>query len=410
MLKIVYFYQYFSTPKGSWGTRVYEFAKYWVEQGHEVTVITSVFAKSDLKANGFIDEQIIDGIRVKIINVKVNNKSSIFTRLYSFIKYGLVASYYALSLPADVVIASSGPLTVGIPGLISKYIKKRKFVFEVRDLWPDAIIELGGLKNKFAQNIAYKLERACYKAADLIVVLSPGMQDNIKQRFNLDKIISVTNSANIDLFSRPINSIKVPDYFSSHLIAIYTGNIGTTNNSELLYNAAKELMRQGNKQIKIVLVGDGKQKEFLKSKAKEEGVSNFIILDLMPKTELVALLQKSFVSLIPLASAPLLDTSSPNKLFESLAAGLPVVQTTQGWIKSFLTENSCGFTIDATDPVGLANLLIELSANRELISEYVENARIIAVQQFDKNILAKKMLDGVLSVLPNENLRTAYKF
>ncbi|UKJ07225.1 glycosyltransferase family 4 protein [Solitalea lacus] len=410
MLKIVYFYQYFSTPKGSWSTRVYEFTKYWVEQGYDVTVVTSIFAKSDLKASSFIEDQIIEGVRVKVINVKIDNKKTFFTRVLSFLKYCSVASFFALSLPADVVIASSGPLTVGIPGLVAKYIRRRKLIFEVRDIWPDAIIELGGLKNKFSRNLAYKLERACYKAADLIVALSPGMQENIQKRFNIGKVISVTNSANIDLFATPAFSPKMPGFFNTHKVAIYTGNIGKTNNSELLYLAAKELMIRGQDHIKVVLVGDGQQKEMLKNRAKIEGIHNFIVLDLMPKTELVALLQCSFVSLIPLASAPLLDTSSPNKLYEALAAGVPVIQTTQGWIKRFLDDNKCGFTISASDHYGLATLLNELSLNHEIIKLYGENAKRIAIQQFDKNILAERMLDGILSVCEKGKLSTVYKF
>jgi len=115
-MKIVYFYQYFSTPKGSWGTRVYEFAKEWVKEGHEVTVVTSVYSKSDIKAEKLIEDQYFEGIHVKIINVTIDNKQPFLKRIWSFIQYSLLSSYYALTLPADIVIASSGPITVGLPG------------------------------------------------------------------------------------------------------------------------------------------------------------------------------------------------------------------------------------------------------------------------------------------------------
>src|SRR5690606_15584636 len=152
-MKIVYFYQYFSTPNGSWGTRVYEFAKEWVDQGHEVTVVTSIYSKSDLVAEKLVEDQVFEGIKVKVLNVIIDNKQSFIKRILSFIKYSLLSSYYAIKLPADVVIASSGPITIGIPGLISKYIRGRKLIFETRDLWPEGAIELGIIKNKNIKKI-----------------------------------------------------------------------------------------------------------------------------------------------------------------------------------------------------------------------------------------------------------------
>lgn len=229
-MKIVYFYQYFSTPKGSWGTRVYEFAAEWVKQGHDVTVVTSVYSKSDLKAEKFIEDQDFDGIKVKIINVTIDNKQPFLKRIFSFIQYALTSSWFALTLKADVVIASSGPITVGIPGLIAKYVRGRKLVFETRDLWPEGAIELGIIKNPMIKKLSYWFEKKCYNASSLIVSLSSGMREHIVARHGHPNVIDVTNAANIELFStpQPFNSkgeIEAKKY------AIYTGNIGDVNNS-----------------------------------------------------------------------------------------------------------------------------------------------------------------------------------
>ena len=151
-MKILIFYQYFSTPKGSWGTRIYEFAKDWVKEGHEVTVVSSIYTKSDLKAKRLLETQFFDGIQVRVINVRIDNKQSIPKRIYSFIAYAVIASWYAVTLPANIVIASSGPITVGLPGLIAKWIRGRKMVFEARDLWPEGAIELGVIKNTVIKN------------------------------------------------------------------------------------------------------------------------------------------------------------------------------------------------------------------------------------------------------------------
>jgi glycosyltransferase involved in cell wall biosynthesis len=393
-MKILYFYQYFSTPKGSWGTRVYEFASEWVKQGHEVTVITSVYSKSDIKAEKFIDDQVFEGIKVKIINVSIDNKQPFHKRILTFLQYAITSSWFALTLKADVVIASSGPITVGIPGLIAKYLRGRKLVFETRDLWPEGAIELGIIKNSVVKKIAYWFEKKCYNASSLIVSLSSGMRKHIQEIHNHPNVIDVTNAANINMFSTPKPFIGrsqiVPKKY-----AIYTGNIGEVNNSIWLLEAAIELKKLGREDIKILLIGEGKQRNELVEKAQKLQLSNFIRWDLIPKEDLVGLIQQSLVSLVPLKGTPVLDKSSPNKFFESLAAGIPVIQNTNGWMKDFLSEHGVGFTLDPNDSKALAETLIYLEANPSLLSEMGMKASLVASKEFDKVNLANKMIEAI---------------
>lgn len=394
-MRIVYFYQYFTTPKGSYGTRVYEFTKNWVQQGHDVTVVTSVYSKSDIKATHFLESQIIDGIHLKIINIRIDNKQSFIKRIFTFLVYSFFSIYYSLTLKFDVVIASSGPITAGIPGLFAKIFRGKKMVFEVRDLWPEGPIELGILNNKFIQKLSYWFERMCYKHSKLVVALSPGMQSNIVERYPKTNVISVTNSANIALFSSPKKELEHPT-LKGKKYAIYTGNIGRVNNSDLLMRAAQKLNEISRNDIHIVLIGDGQQKSDLAAKA--EGISNFHILDLMPKKDLVNFVKNAFVSLIPLHNTPMLSTSSPNKLFESMAASVPVIQTTNGWIKDLLDSVQCGFTVSPTDETELVEKLILLADHPEMVYKFGLNAQQFAQSNFDKDILSNKMLNAILSI------------
>lgn len=396
-MKILYFYQYFTTPRGSYGTRVYEFAKRWVDKGHQVTVVTSVYAKSDIRASGFVDRQRHDGIDVRVINVRIDNRQRILSRIWSFIHYMCVSCWFALTLPADVVIASSGPLTAGVPGLVARYLRRRKFVFEVRDLWPEVAVELGIIKNRLLIKLAYWFEKRCYRASSRIIALSPGMKADINRRFGLDNITSVTNSANISLFGEPVKNPDLKD-LNPYTYAIYNGNIGEVNNSLWLYDAASMLASRNRHDICIVLAGDGQQKEALAKRAEDEGISNFILLGLVPKNQLVGLIQNALVSLVPLKGTKVLDTSSPNKFFESLAAGVPVVQNTNGWMKDYLAENNVGFTLDPDDPSSLADLLIKLHDNPGIVKEMGARAKMLAVRDFDKDILADRMLEVLVSV------------
>ncbi len=394
-MRIVYFHQFFSTPQGSWGTRVYEFCKDWAAAGHDVTVVTSTFAKSDLVTTRLVEDQEFEGFKVKVIDLKMNNKESVAKRIRSFVVYAALCTWYAVTLRADVVIASSGPITIGIPALAARWIRRRKLVFEVRDLWPDGAIEMGLLQNKTIQRAAYALEAACYRSADHIVCLSPGMVDNIVGRFGVRDISSITNAADLDLFGTPRQATDLPAVFADHKVAIYTGNIGHVNNSDLLLRASRLLTERGRTDIAIVLVGDGQLKEQLIAERDELGLTNLVFCDLMPKVDLVALIQRSFVSLVPLRGQPILDTSSPNKLYESLAAGKPVIQNTRGWIKTLLDDNQCGFTVDATDETELADRLEQLADDPTLTATMGSNGRSLAEREFDQNILSARYLSVI---------------
>ena len=394
-MKILYFYQYFSTSEGAWGTRVYEFAKHWVSLGHQVSVVTSVYAKSDLKGEGLVGRQQVEGIDLHVINIRIDNKQSKGRRIITFIQYAVISSWYALTMKADVVIASSGPITVGIPGLVARWIRRRKLVFEARDLWPEGAVKLGILKGPLTIRVAYGFERLCYKSSRAIIGLSPGIQLDIQKRFPELRVECVTNAVNISLFS----SLEAePHDLVKGAYAIYFGNLGEVNNSNYLLDAASDLIKRGRTDISIVLIGDGQLRVALKERAVKQNLVNVRFYDLMPKSKLVGYVRNALASVIPLKPLPVFDTSSPNKLFESLAAGIPLIQTSQGWIKTFVEEHKVGFTVDGHHPADLADKLVFLKDNPEVAAKMGREASRVAARFFDKDYLAEKMLNILKSV------------
>ena len=137
---------------------------------------------------------------IKVINIKISNKQS-FLQSSTFIIYTIFSTYYSLSIKSDVIVSSSGPITVGIPALISKFLINKQYIFEVRDLWPEAPEMLVVLKNKILISLSYKFEELCYKYSSLIVVLSDGMKKYFT-KISRKTICTITNSANIYLFNR----------------------------------------------------------------------------------------------------------------------------------------------------------------------------------------------------------------
>ncbi len=280
-------------------------------------------------------------------------------------------------------------------------------MFEIRDLWPEGAIELGIIKKSWMKKLAYWFEKKCYMASSFIVTLSPGMTQNIKRRFGFSNVDDVTNAANIKLFSTPVPFIS--SLIKPKSYAIYTGNIGMVNNSYWLYNAAKILKTRGREDIVILLIGEGQQREELVKLASRENVNNFIRLGLMPKSELIAYIQQAFVSLVPLKGTPVLDTSSPNKFFESLAAGIPVIQNTQGWMKDFLIEYNVGFTLNPNEPAQLADKLMWMKDNLEATTRMGNNGLLIAERLFDKDYLADKMLNILKQVHESTKSLSSYR-
>jgi glycosyltransferase involved in cell wall biosynthesis len=288
-----------------------------------------------------------------------------------------------------VVIASSGPITVGIPGLTARWLRGRKLVFEARDLWPEGAVKMGILKNPILIKLAFGFEKLCYQNSDVIIGLSPGIQKDIQSRFPFAQVKNVTNAANISLFGSPQ---KYKGTLPIRSYALYFGNIGEVNHSVFLVDAARILLERGRDDIQILLIGEGQLKAQIKARAQEEKLYNFACMDLMPKSMLVGYIQHALASVIPLKPIPVFDTSSPNKLFESMAAGVPVIQTTQGWIKEFITAHKVGFTVDGHQPSQLADVLIELKDNPEKAREIGKRGMETASRFFDKDYLADKML------------------
>jgi glycosyltransferase involved in cell wall biosynthesis len=267
-------------------------------------------------------------------------------------------------------------------------------VFEVRDLWPQGAIELGIIKNPLLVQLAYRFEKFCYRSADMIVTLSPGMKDEVLVKLPQKKVISITNAANIELFSTSVELDLSKYGLEPKKYALYAGNIGKVNNVEWMLEAAK-LLTEAKSEIKIVFIGDGQLKSYLEGRKESENIANLVFLPLMPKTELVGFIQNAMVSLVPLANTPVLATSSPNKLFESLAAGVPVIITTQGWMNEFVEEEKVGVYVDPDSSQGLYKVLID--GNDFLVGDrgfYVEVAR----KNFDKVQLANTFLEEVKSI------------
>lgn len=397
-MTLLYLYQYFGTPNGGWSTRVYEMCKRWVQQGHNVTVLTTPYDKSDIRATKFIEHQHYDGIHVIVVNLVQSNKHSLIRRMYTFCMFSLISIYFVLRLKYDAVIASSGPITIGIPGIIAARIRRKPLVFEVRDLWPRGAVELQILKNTTLIKIAFFFERLCYTSSKLIVACSQGMADDILRRYPAANVIIVSNACDIELFQRPVN-FNVPSFVNNRSIILYTGSIGLMDDCSQIIEGARILAEQSFDKAVIVFLGEGAERKKLEEKTKSLGLNNVFFLGLIPKTEVIGWLQKATATLVVFKNVPVLDTSSPNKFFDSLATGIPVIQTTGGWLRKLIEQSNAGINVEANNPLSMADAIREICNNAEFRNKAAENAKQLAKARFDRDSLAKHMIDEISHVI-----------
>jgi glycosyltransferase involved in cell wall biosynthesis len=394
-LRVLYFYQYFTTPKGAWSTRAYEFARRWVECGDEVTVVTSVYDKSDLRPSGLVERFDVDGIEVIVLNIRLSNKHGIAQRLYTFAMYALLASWYAIRVSADVVVASSGPITVGIPGVIARYVRRRPFVFEVRDLWPEGAIQLDILRGQVPIRLARWFERLCYRTASSVVALSKGQADWIRRDHALDELHIVPNASDNALVEAVGRLEQRPDWAEGRHLVLYTGTLGLIDDCAQILDIAHLLQERGRDDVQFVIIGDGKERAPLEQRAAREVLDHVHFLGLKPKEDVMRWLQEATCALFVVKDVPFLATASPNKLFDAFAAGVPVVQATQGWIKDLLDRERCGLTVPQSDPAAMAEAVLRLVDDPDLRESMGANARRVAREEFDRDLLAEKM-HGIL--------------
>jgi glycosyltransferase involved in cell wall biosynthesis len=388
-MRIIIFYQYFGTPKGKWSTRIYELSKRWINNGYKVTVVTSPYEKSDITANNRIERQNIDGIDLIIINYPDSNRLPVIKRVKNFIMFSVISVWFALSEPYDIIISSSGPITVGVPALIAKWFRRKKFIFEIRDLWPQGAVELGLLKNKMLIKIAYFFEKLCYVNSEYVIAASQGMKDDLINRFPDLKVEVISNAADIELFDKKPDKNLLPFWVGEKKIILHFGSMGLIHNCMQLINGVIELKRRGREDFWVIFIGEGAERKELEEKARRYKLKNVKFLGLMPKRNLVKWVVSSEATVLTTLDNPVQNTCSPNKIFDSFAAGVPVIQTTTGWIKELIEREKCGINVTPNDAYSMAEGILQILDDTDLRNELAYNAKRVANEYFDRKKLAE---------------------
>lgn len=411
-MHILYIHQYFASRKGRTGTRSYEFSRHLVRKGHRVTMITSGLANTEFPVpqGKRYGEHEIDGIRVVSVaggynDPHVGTALNGWRRMLKFYEFARVASKVARELDKpDVVFATHTPLTVGLAGISVSRQFEIPFVFEVRDLWPEALVNVGALKNPAAIWWLGRMARKIYRQADRIVALSPGMKDGIVRAGICPlKVTVIPNSSDLDLFRPDLDGsasrqrLGLGDRFA----AVYFGAMGLANGLDYVIEAARILSERKQDHIVLVLHGGGGKRDELEAMARQYHLRNVVFSDLVPDKEEVARIVAGCNACMTIYRAAKEQTWSPNKMFDALAAGRPVLINVGGWLGETIERNACGRCLASDRPETLAETLVELSRNPALCEEMGRNARALAERDFDRNLLATRLENLLVQTVAN---------
>jgi glycosyltransferase involved in cell wall biosynthesis len=403
-MRILYLHQHFTTPQGSGGIRSYEMAQRCVKEGLRVTMVCG--KHSDGVSGLMIPFKWgrrsgnVDGIDIIEYNLSYSNNDSFLKRTFLFLLFSFRAVIVSLTHKYDIIFATTTPLTAGIPGIFARWLRGKRFIFEVRDLWPELPKAMGVIKNPLILIIMEILEWATYKSAHKLIGLSPGICKGIEAKgISSDRILEIPNGCDIELFSKDIKKWRPVGTHLEDLLFIFSGAHGLANGLNSVLDAVKVLEYRGVNGYKIIMIGNGKQKKELVTRAINEKLDDKIIfLDSIPKESLIGLFRSCDVGLQILANVPAFYFgTSPNKFFDYLAAGLPVLTNYPGWIANLIVENRCGIVCEPDDPEKFADQVVNILKNRFDLVKMGKSSSELANKYFNRTDLSQKWIDWVIS-------------
>ena len=412
-LRILMLAHYFSPEMGAAAARVHGLARWLVNFGHDVTVLTGF----PNYPSGMIPKayrgklrtsESLDGIRVLRTWVYASSKQSVVRRLANY--FSFVASSTITGLRRyghhDIVLASSPPLFIGLAGLAVARVYRVPFVFDIRDIWPELAVEAGQFHRQSAiVRWGEKLERFLYGRADRITLVTRAkMQKLMTRGVPHRKLTLVPNGVDFDLTQVGANS------FASHrlnlkgkFVVTYAGLIGVFQGLEIVLHAASILRSYDN--IHFLIVGDGVKRRKLQQEVNRQHLANISFLPSQPREAIPGILSASDVALVPLVTERMID-AVPSKLLEAWGCRCPAILMARGEAQRIMEESGGGIVIKPGEPEELARSILELTKRPERLERFAELGFRYAKKHFDRSNLARQMEETLLKTI--EKKRTSY--
>ena len=397
-MHILLIHQAFAALNEPGGTRHHELARSLVSRGHQVTIIASPIsyltgAKRSDQSAWIIRTELEPGIHLLRCNTYHALHRSFIHRVISF--FGFMATSFIAGLgvrKVDLVWGTSPPIFQGFTAWLLARLKGTPFLFEVRDLWPEFAIAVGVLKNRPLIILSKWLERFLYRHADRVVINSPGFEEHVRQR-GAKTITLVPNGADPSMFDTASRgkSFRETHGLKDKFVVLYAGAHGMSNDLGVIIQAAVALKNEPK--ICVVLLGDGKEKANLQKLAGRLGVDNINFIPSVPKDEITTALAAADACIAILKPIEAYKTTFPNKVFDYMCAGRPVVLAIDGVIREVVEAADCGLFTPPGDQKALAETIRRMASDPTRSKEMGMNGRRYVEEHFNRSILAQELAE-----------------
>jgi glycosyltransferase involved in cell wall biosynthesis len=385
-------HQHFNTPLTGGALRSYYLAKALVDRNVEVVMVTGYNGKKYKREN-------VEGIDVHYLPVPYDNKFGFWKRSLSFLRYNLAAVRLAGSISeVKVCYAISVPLTIGIAAYWIKVRHGINYLFEVGDLWPEAPIQMGFVNSYFLKRFLYWLEEFIYRKSSSVVGLSPAIKNSIEKRIPGKKVHLIPNMADTEFYfpaeknNDLLRKLNVP----RKLTVSYIGAVGLANGLDYYVECARAC-QNASIPVHFILCGEGALLDYFKRIVSQLGLKNFSIIPFQDREGVRDVMNVTDVAFICYKPLPVLETGSPNKYFDGLAAGKMIAINFGGWIKDEIEDKGCGIYADPRFPTDFVKKIQAFVIDPEKLKECQQASRLLAETKYSREILSAKFAEIFLN-------------
>jgi glycosyltransferase involved in cell wall biosynthesis len=404
-MKILFLTDNFPPEVNAPATRTYEHCKEWVSLGAEVTVITCFPNFPEGKVykgykNTWKKTEWINGIKVIRVWSYISANEGFLKRTIDYISFSFTSFFSGLFEKTDIIIATSPQFFTALTGRKLSFWKRKPWIMEVRDLWPESIKSVGAMNDNLFMRYFEKEEKWCYKSAKKIIVVTDSFKKEIIEKgISSEKIEVVKNGANLDLYKPGPKDSKIITNLDleGKTIFGYIGTHGMAHKLDFILDCAK-IFEEKHPTVHFLLIGNGAEKNKLLEKVKLENIRNVAMLDSVSKNEVVDYLSILDAAIINLKKSDLFKTVIPSKIFETAAMEIPILIGVDGEARSIVEEFNAGLYYEPESIENFIKKAEQLLSNPEQILNYKIGCKKLAVN-FDRKALAKKMLDTMQSAL-----------
>lgn len=402
-MHILLIHQAFAAIDEPGGTRHHEMARQLVAMGHRVTVVTGTISYMTGTSGQRRPGRSTDEVGVEIIRCRAYGgwHASFPARVLSFVTFMASSTWTAFFVPeVDVVWITSPPIFQAASGWVVARLRRAGLLLEIRDLWPEFAVAVGVLRQPILIRLSLWLEGFLYRHAGQIVVNSPGFVEHVAARGGRE-IQVIPNGVDPAMFHPEDRgeAFRKEHGLVGKFVVLYAGAHGMSNDLGVLLEVAERLVDRP--EIAFVLLGDGKEKPILQMNAAARGLKNVTFLPPMAKTEMSQALAASDVGVAMLKPIAAYKTTYPNKVFDYMAAGRPVLLAIDGVIRALVEKAHAGLYVEPGDAQALAQAIGELAADVQRAHELGDNGRRLVEGRFTRRQTAEQLAGALRKALPS---------